>query len=192
MHTNHNYTIFMKKITLLLLCLAALLTACSPTMEIQSPDGKLVVTFLIDADGRPMYQVSRNDKLVVLPSALGFTLRDDKDGVETTFPLTATFKVQNTTTSPHDETWETVWGEERLIRNHYNEMVVHLRHACGAPLDITFRAFDDGFALRYTFPERFDSLTIQARQPNTNLPLNRRFGLYPGGRSTTKHSGPKT
>ena len=57
----------MKKITLLLLCLAALLTACSPTMEIQSPDGKLVVTFLMDADGRPMYQVSRNDKLVVLP-----------------------------------------------------------------------------------------------------------------------------
>lgn len=160
MHTNHNYTIFMKKITLLLLCLAALLTACSPTMEIQSPDGKLVVTFLMDADGRPMYQVSRNDKLVVLPSALGFTLMDDKDGVETIFPLTATFKVQNTTTSTHDETWETVWGEERLIRNHYNEMVVHLRHASGAPLDITFRAFDDGFALRYTFPERFDSLTI--------------------------------
>lgn len=165
----------MKKITFFLLAIAAMLTACSPTTDIQSPDGKLVVSFLLDADGRPMYQVARNGNLVVLPSALGFTMLADREGnlangkrinqediTGGTLDMTTCFKLQNTTTSSYDDSWETVWGEERMIRNHYNELIVHLRHACGAPLDITIRAFDDGFAFRYTFPERFDSLIIQS------------------------------
>lgn len=142
----------MKKITFLLMTLAVLMTACSPTTEIQSPDGRLKVSFSLGEDGTSYYSVVKDGNILVLPSAMGFELQNQSfsDG----------FSLQTSVTSSFDQTWETVWGEEREIRNHYNELVIHLQHTGGTPLDITFRAFDDGFAFRYTFPQRFDSLII--------------------------------
>lgn len=160
----------MKKITRFAFLIAAftvaalLTTACRPQNTLTSPDGQLTVSFLTGPDGSIRYQLSRNGQTVIAPSALGFTLlnaRTEHQEPDTgQLDFTTGFKLLSSTASEHDETWETVWGEERTIRNHYNELVLHLRHCNGLPLDITFRAFNDGFALRYTFPQRFDSLVI--------------------------------
>jgi hypothetical protein len=55
-----------------------------------------------------------------------------------------------------DETWQPVWGETKNIRNHYEELVVHLLKP-GSPdrlLDIIFRVFADGVGFRYEFPRQ--------------------------------------
>jgi hypothetical protein len=109
-------------------------------------------------DGVPYYSLSREGKLVVLPSRMGFTLewRDD---------LAHAFVLKDTTYDSFDETWEPVWGEEAQIRNHYNEMLVTLEQPIGSVesmdhstetkatvMQIRFRLYDDGLGFRYEFP----------------------------------------
>ena len=53
----------------------------------------------------------------------------------------------------HDDTWETVWGENRYIRNRYNELEVNLwQPKQQRGLTLRFRLYDDGLGLRYEFP----------------------------------------
>ena len=65
------------------------------------------------------------------------------------------FTVSDTQTSTFDETWQPVWGEEKSIRNHYNELAVTLHQADkDRSILIRFRLFDDGLGFRYEFPEQ--------------------------------------
>ena len=53
-----------------------------------------------------------------------------------------------------DETWTPVWGENRTIRNHYNEMLVRLEQkSTQRMLNIRFHVYDDGVGFRYEFPQ---------------------------------------
>lgn len=51
--------------------------------------------------------------------------------------------------SSFDEEWTQPWGENKLVRNHCNEMAVTLRGAGDVALTLRARAFDDGVAFRY-------------------------------------------
>lgn len=54
-----------------------------------------------------------------------------------------------------NETWQPVWGEESVIRNHYNEVLVDLRQAdTNRLMSIRFRLFNDGLGFRYEFPQQ--------------------------------------
>ena len=123
--------------------LVVLLCACQSSKEsmLTSPDGKVQVVFTLGTNGVPTYSVCRDGKPVLLPSALGLETAEQS--------LTACFRIDSISRASCDTIWETVWGEERLIRDCHNEMTVHLRHTSGTRMDIVFRAFNDGFALRY-------------------------------------------
>ena len=123
--------------------LVVLLCACQSSKEsmLTSPDGKVQVVFTLGDNGEPIYSVCRNGKPALLPSALGLETAEQS--------LTACFRIDSISRASCDTIWETVWGEERFIRDCHNEMTVHLRHASGTRMDIVFRAFNDGFALRY-------------------------------------------
>ncbi|MGH7237615.1 MAG: glycoside hydrolase family 97 catalytic domain-containing protein, partial [Candidatus Saccharimonadales bacterium] len=51
-------------------------------------------------------------------------------------------------------TWAPVWGEVSHIRNHYEQVTIHLKqqNPPGRLMDIVFRVFADGVAFRYEFP----------------------------------------
>ena len=123
--------------------LVLLLCACQSSKEsmLTSPDGKVQVVFTLGDNGEPIYSVCRDGKPVLLPSALGLETAEQS--------LTACFRIDSISRASCDTIWETVWGEERFIRDCHNEMTVHLRHASGTRMDIVFRAFNDGFAFRY-------------------------------------------
>ncbi len=54
-----------------------------------------------------------------------------------------------------DETWQPVWGDEKEIRNHCNEMLVTLnQQATNRFMLIRFRLFNDGLGFRYEFKEQ--------------------------------------
>ena len=136
--------------------------------ELSSPDGALRMEFALDAAGTPYYSLSRDGEAVLLPSRLGFALRgtvkaeqldyaaDGSVSKSDTAPEIAFdrgFSFAGVDTAGLDEVWEPVWGEESQIRNHYNELLVHLRQPeSGRLLDIRFRLFDDGLGFRYEFP----------------------------------------
>jgi hypothetical protein len=52
-----------------------------------------------------------------------------------------------------DETYSMTTGKRKVIRNNANEQSLYFHHQAGGRLRIVLRAYDDGFAFRYIFPE---------------------------------------
>lgn len=131
----------------LLLILAGLLVLRPLAAEevLTSPGHLLTLTFDV-ADGVPRYALSYKGRAVVLPSRLGFELKNAPS-------LLDGFTLRSAERSSFDETWEPVWGETATIRNHYNELAVTLEQQ-GRVLIVRFRLYDDGLGLRYEFPEQ--------------------------------------
>jgi alpha-glucosidase len=115
---------------------------------VTSPGSVNTITFEL-VDGVPMYRVDRLNRPVVHPSRLGFEIQGQR-------PLDHGFRIADVSTTTFDETWEQPWGEQRLIRNNYNELKVTLRETAANPrtLVIVFRAYDDGIGFRYEFPSQ--------------------------------------
>jgi alpha-glucosidase len=121
------------------------------TESVTSPNAAITLTFGL-ADGVPSYSVNFGNKPVILSSPLGFEF---KGGA-----MKSDFKVARTDRSSKDETWTQPYGEERTVRNHYNELSVDLQQTdiSGRQMKIVFRVFDDAVAFRYEWPEQ-NSLT---------------------------------
>lgn len=142
----------MKRIGLFLLAMM-LLNGCSKDSRVSSPDGKLCVGFRLTESGGPQYCVVQEDDTVINWSEMGLRCLEAD--------LTTGFLCKTNHHKKHQSQWETVWGEERMIEDRHNEMEVELEHSSGIKMAIVFRAFDDGFAFRYVFPEQEQgSLTI--------------------------------
>jgi len=116
---------------------------------IQASMNRVKLSFMLDADGRPVYKVFFGDKPVINNSYLGIKLANDS-AFDKHFLLTGSEK------STVDETWNPVWGEVKTIRNHYVQLVVHLKQqaAPGRLINIVFRVFEDGVGFRYEFPKQ--------------------------------------
>lgn len=113
-----------------------------------SPDGNIELTFSA-YEGIPMYAINYNNNPLLLPSGLGFDIQGQKT-------LDNDLSIIDVKKSIHDETWEQPWGEERFIRNHYNQLHIALRETLepNRRINIVFRIFNDGVAFRYEFPEQ--------------------------------------
>src|SRR5450631_935289 len=74
--------------------------------------GKIKMVFTLDKSGTPAYEVTYNNKPVILPSRLGFKLNVDS-------LFYNSFQITGTERKSFDKTWQTVWGETKDIRNHY-------------------------------------------------------------------------
>ena len=130
-------------IVLFFLLSASSCTSPKPT-EVASPDGHIRLAFALDADNRMTYRVDVNDTAFITPSSLGFLAQN---GVN----LSDGFRIVGTDFSSADETWTQPWGENKNIRNHYNEMAVRLADASDVQLTLRFRVFDDGLGFRYEY-----------------------------------------
>ena len=143
MQKNANPTIRMKRTPLfaLLASLCALLfcSACGERPVVTSPDGRITLRVAADADG-PTWSVEVDGEPLLLPSRLG---------VQTREALIAGTRIASVRHSSFDEEWTQPWGENKLVRNHCNEMAVTLRGAGDVALTLRARAFDDGVAFRY-------------------------------------------
>ncbi|MEP2023656.1 glycoside hydrolase family 97 N-terminal domain-containing protein, partial [Reichenbachiella sp.] len=141
----------MKKIILFMLTLNLIGCGTDQTQKLQtalsSPSVKISMEFYLEADGSPGYLVNYGEKAVLDSARLGFELGNQVS-------LKNGFEIVKTSTSSFDETWEQPWGEQRLIRNNYNELKVELINASQIRLNVIFRLFDDGIGFRYEFPEQ--------------------------------------
>ena len=125
-------------------------TISETTATITSPNGKIGLSFELDEEGKPYYTVQVEGEPILNRSYLGFKF-------EKATELITGFSIEAANKSQFDETWETVWGEEKYIRNHYHEYKVQLSQTKNQQkrlLNIVFRVFDDGIGFRYEFPEQ--------------------------------------
>ena len=137
----------MSRIAIFVVTIAMLVGCVSVNEEhgrqkVTSPDGVVELSFGVNNDGKAIYSIAFADEQIIAPSALGIeTSRGEFDD---------DMRVVNIECTTFREVWEPVWGQFSEIVNHYNEMVVTLENTKSERVDVTFRVFDDGVALRYT------------------------------------------
>ena len=138
--------------------------------KLSSPDGNLTMSFSLDMQGSPVYELSYKGKTVIKPSKLGLELVQENPNKQTDFEwkeqkdttlsdvqtnLYNGFELEKAEFSTFDETWQPVWGEEKEIRNHYNQLTVTLEQSQSERImQIEFRLFNDGLGFRYNFPKQ--------------------------------------
>ena len=136
-----------------LLALLALLIAAPAVADVSvsSPGGVLKVTIAAGGEGRVQYRVDRLGKPVIADSQLGFLFTDQPQFLRN-------WSISSSSTSDHDSTWETPWGEDRVIRDHHRSLLVNLSETSGTKrrYQLEVRAYDDGIAFRYRLPARAD------------------------------------
>ena len=157
-----------KKLSLIaFICISFIANA---QQKLTSPDGNLEMIFHLNGEGTPIYELTYKQKPVIKPSKLGLELKKEDADAKTDFEWTARkdadkldsktnlyngFELKDAQTSTFDETWQPVWGEEKEIRNHYNELAVTLNQpANDRYIIIRFRLFNDGLGFRYEFPQQ--------------------------------------
>jgi hypothetical protein len=172
----------MKKLFSAVFLLAGLLLHAQ---QITSPDKNITLKFSISAKGEPMYELAYKNKPVIKPSKLGIETKDVP-------PMLSGFSIDKTETSSFDETWEPVWGEEKTIRNNYNELLVTLsqKEQDGRYIRIRFRLFNDGLGFRYEFPEQknFNYFVIKEERTQFALAGNHKAFWLPGDYDTQEYS----
>ena len=156
--------------------------------EVSSPSGNIKVDFTLDGSV-PTYTVAYNGKTVVKQSRLGYQLA--KGGKD----LLDGFSVIGEETSTFDETWSPVWGENKTIRNHYNDMLVKLRQAdTDRYMNIRFRVYDDGVGFRYEFPQKGSLNYFVVKEERTEFAMTGDHTAWwiPGDYDTQEYEYTKT
>jgi len=143
---------------------------------VQSPDGHISVSIDLEADGRPVYSVAHRGETVVGASALGFRFREGPS-------FDAGMTIAAATRSTSDAAWEQPWGERRLVRDRYNELVVSFLTAGKRPrhMRLRFRVHDDGVGFRYEFPNA-GKTEIVNELTEFRLPEDATYWWIPGRR----------
>ena len=154
----------MKKFISVILVLMAVLGVSA--QEFQSPNGNFKMSFSLGNDGTPMYQLFFKNKEVIKKSKLGLELQKDKKS------LLNDFKVIDTKESTFNETWQTVWGEETQIQNHYNELAVKLKqNETDREIIVRFRLFNEGLGFRYEFPQQKNLIYFVIKEERTEFAM---------------------
>ena len=150
---------------ILSLALSLFATGSAWAQTLKSPDGNLVLDFHLSGTETPVYSLGYKGKPIIKESKMGFVLHPD-------FQFNQDFEIVDTKFAESDTTWETVWGQNKEIRDNHKEMFVALRQKkTGWLLNIRFRLFDDGLGFRYEFPVQKELRHFIIMQENTEFSL---------------------
>ncbi len=122
---------------------------------VNSPSKNIRLEFWLSEQGAPMYSLSYKDKAVILPSSLGFELKQTMSN-EALPALKENLTISSSTQTTSDTKWKPVWGDTKEIRDNYNQLAVSLSQKGDQAIsfNIIFKVFDDGVGFRYEFPKQ--------------------------------------
>ena len=170
-----------------LLLMLLIATVAKAVETLQSPNGKYQFTFS-QKEGKLLYSLDYAGKSVVEAGELGVNI--DNHLVESAMGIpvdnsnvwTNGMEVASVDRRSEDNTWKPVYGEYAQIRDCYNEMTIHLlkggKHEGSGTaydkrqqylLDIIVRAYDEGVAVRYHFPEATNGLFMHITDDLTSF-----------------------
>lgn len=174
------------------LIVALFLVGLFSAQRLQSPDGKFVMSFSVQDGGYPVYQLSYKGKEIIKQSRLGFELKTkDAQANDPKNFLNNNFEITDIKAAIFDETWQPVWGEEKSIRNHYNELAISLNQkGADRQMLIRFRLFDDGLGFRYEFPQQKNLVYFTIKEEKTQFAMTGNHTAYwiPGDYDTQEYN----
>lgn len=163
----------MNKICFLFFFLTALASASNLSVEktmawkLSSPDSKINCQIQLNESGQLSYQIfskKRGKKLEIIESSpLGLIRTDQKFDV---FQFESVQKVIEV-----KENYALKTGKQLQNTNHYKELTLHFQNGRGSKINLVFRAYNDGVAFKYLFPEvNNNSFTITKELSGFDLP----------------------
>ena len=187
-----------KRILLLLLVIPALVKAqdvmTETRQELMSPDGAYRFTFYQRAVGEDnaqmYYTLTYKNRPVIEESKLGVLIEnqlfESALGVpnDTCHFWCENLKLTGTEQRKADETWKAVYGERAEVRDCYNEMTLKFKKGEGNGnqdggydkrknyfMNIIVRAYNEGVAFRYHFPETTNGLFLHIVGEQTSFTM---------------------
>lgn len=170
----------MKKIFLLLAFMPMYLSA----QQLSSPDGNYSITI----EGMT-YNVTYNNKVIIEKSLLGIDI--DNRLFESALAVPrgeyqnwcGDLELKGEERLSIDTTWAPLYGENKQIRDHYNQLTLHYEKGSNGQgtvnegydkrkyyaMDIVVRAYNEGIAFRYHFPETANSLFLHITGEQTSF-----------------------
>jgi len=140
-----------------LFALGALQQAHAQDKRLQSPDGRLVMTFSVntsrplsaDGSGQLQYAVTFKGKPIIDASAMGLALDDQ-------LPLGENVTIADTKSSSGIDDYPLLFAKTSHVRDAYNALSLTVRergsNGHGRSLVVEARAYNSGIAFRYVLP----------------------------------------
>ena len=147
----------MKKIILIpILFLGLFFSSCGDKNfnQLRSPDTSLVLDISLD-NGILSYSLKKDSKDIIDKSILG--MKTDK------FEFFDNLIIKDKQFSSSNSDWTQVWGEQKLIKDHYNQLSIVIENSKTLlEMVVHFRLYDDGLGFRYQIEDQpeLDSFNI--------------------------------
>lgn len=150
---------------------------------LESPDKNLVLNFYQKKNeagvNQMFYQVAYKNKPVILESKLDLDLDNHLTELAMALKVDKQKKwfdnlvFKSKTTGEKDTVWKPLYGERSLIKDKYNETTITFEKADNKDyqLQVQLRAYDEGVAVRYYFPENPKGSYYQITAENTEFSL---------------------
>ena len=135
---------------MVLVVLSVLMVSCANSEKkeavvVQSPDGRYVLNFEIDAQTGPSYNIRYMDKEIIGTSGLGFEMGAGQNPE-------GDIQIDEVVPQEVNSSWKPVYGEKNEYPDKYREALIVLKGA-GAFYNLRIRAYNEGVAFRYEFPK---------------------------------------
>ncbi len=152
----------MKTLPAVLLVVCMLQATAQKTTRLASPDGSIVFSFGL-SKGTAAYTVAYKGRVIIDKSPLGLKFADGDfvNGI----------RMQKPVYREADEIYELVVGKTKKVNEHYKEVLIPLVQAV-VPfrhINLVVRAFNDGVAFRYEFPDQQDQHSFILLDENTTF-----------------------
>lgn len=156
---------------------------------IHSKNATIQLVLQNDGEGNFHYTINYKGEEIIAPSHIGFRLNKPSVALQK-------FDRLSIDTSSTEESWETVWGEEKIVRNSYKAIKYSMRDRLGSGIliNLYFRVYNDGVAFRYEFPEQQALAHFIVGDENTTFKMNGNHTAFwiPGDYDSNEYQYNKT
>ncbi len=167
----------------LFLALAFVIASCQSAKEkkweLNSPGNNIRITVSESANRETSleYKVDviqgGKTNVAVESSPLGIVRKDQQFSNNLSFVSAGDVKII-------DETYKMIIGRQSEISNKANEMELTFKNENGSQIQLVLRAYNDGVAFKYVFPEKSDSLyTVTSELSGFKIPVNGKAWIQP-------------
>jgi alpha-glucosidase len=145
-----------------ILILTVLMPSCSKEHPNQCVSPNNNIEFKVNTQDQLNYSVLFNGDTIIANSAIEVTLRNKG--------TLSQYEVMGSEVHSVNEQWERVWGKKKVTVNNHNALTLHLKETQSNILvDLYIRAFDDGVAFRYGFPEQEDLAAFEIEKERSHF-----------------------
>lgn len=130
------------------------------TVQLSSPDGAINFSFSL-LKNKPQYSVSYNKQPLIKNASLKLEIEDGKPFENCTMPQKPSFLSAI-------ENYNLVVGKTSSVNQPFKKAVIYLKGA-GYLVNLEVKAFNDGLAFRYVFPEQAGKKTFTLLEERTQF-----------------------